>query len=214
MDCRKIPSKKLIIMKFGTKEEQEKIKSLIDARKIANCDTKLATKLDPTIRITNIHDLSEEDIINGIRNVTGKEPVGVNIVQRAKTRRAFIRLKKIDYETLMMKTPNELYSYVGFLRLRYELFISVSKCRECLKMGHTSETCRNKENSELKTIGKKAEEANKCANCTLKVCRNNDSKNLQSALDRALEEVTHYSFHYTCETYKTLHGRTLKKYNL
>jgi len=87
---------KLIIMKFGTKEEHENMKSLIDTRKTADCETKLATKLDPTIRITNIYNLNEEKIINRNRNVTGNEPVPVNIVQRAETRRAFICLKKID----------------------------------------------------------------------------------------------------------------------
>lgn len=159
MDCKNISSKKLIIMKFGTKEEQQKMKNLIETNKIENCEAKLATKLDPTIRITNIYNLSEEDIKYGIRKITGNDPVGVNILQRAKTRRAFIRLKKMDYQTLTTNTPNELF--VGFYRLRYELFVAVSKCKECYQMGHSAEICRNKKNDELKNVGKIAEEANK-----------------------------------------------------
>lgn len=206
------PTKKLIIMKFDSKEEQQKTKELIDSKKIADCETQIATKLDLTIRFTNIHDLSEEQLSYSILRITGKQPVNINVVQRARSRKAFVRLKGSDYQENMNKSPNVLFS--GLYRLRYDLFVFVLKCQQYYQMGHTAARCRNKDDIKAIETRKEVENSNKCADCIFGACKDKYSNNLEVNLKEVLKTVDHYSFDSKCVTYNRLYERTLRKYNL
>ena len=84
-------------------------------------------------------------------------------------------------------------------------------------MGHTEKTSTYKENEQLVDIGRKVEEENKCADCTI----NKASENLNSldnnqklTPENIIGRVDHYSFHPKYMIYQQLYQPSLKNYDL
>ena len=149
------------------------MKKEIDMLELQNTETKISTKLLPTIKIHGIGEATKEEIAECIQFITGNQPALISINENAEPdyRKAFVRLKKEEYYTLIRESPIRIMC--GLRSLRYEKFISVRTCKLCCCIGDTSEFCKC-ENIE-KEIGEESKSKRKCPNCVLEEYRKNIS---------------------------------------
>lgn len=106
-----------------------------DKLKLVNTETKISTKLLPTVKIHGIEEATKQELAECIQFVTGNLPILISINDNAepKYRKVFVRLKNEDYCSLNRESTTRMCDIKS---LRYEKFISIRMCNLRKSIGH------------------------------------------------------------------------------
>ena len=196
-----IKDKSTMVLNFTEEDDLNRMKTEIENLNIPETKIIHSKKLNPTVRIFDVGQTEDSQLIETIEDITGSKPILISgsVSQVTKKKNVIVRLTKEQFYALNEKSPGRIL--IEYNSFRYEKFISVRFCRNCKCIGHSSNYCRL--DDKYKHVVDKCVETKTCTTCVLKELDSIliSEPKINKALELVFKKITHGVFSNTCTEY-------------